>query len=251
MQVSVKRLFSGKAIGVIKTSRISRQTAESISALPPHAAHCPASRTSVCVAANLLPRELGHCSANWCHWPTKFPRRAEFPEYQSGRPGRAGPLHSPDERDLHKRRLRRRPQVECDGGPARVGQRRKPVPQESVGTTSNPAWHIVRRPHESSPCRSASFRHATWWSFKINGQRFSRRCGLGGVETIVEVRDGAYVDTLPPFGNEYSGAGERAGTYSVTVQRLGYRVWRNDGRRVREDECHVIPVRVNARLQTP
>ena len=74
---------------------------------------------------------------------------------------------------------------------------------------------------------------------------------LGGVETIVEVRDGAYVDTLPPFGpNEYSGAGERPGTYSVTVQRSGYRVWRRDGIRVREDECHVIPVRVNARLQT-
>ena len=73
---------------------------------------------------------------------------------------------------------------------------------------------------------------------------------LGGVETTVEVRDGAYVDTLSLFGNEYSGAGERPGTYSVTVQRSGYRVWRRDGIRVREDECHVIPVRVNARLQT-
>lgn len=48
---------------------------------------------------------------------------------------------------------------------------------------------------------------------------------LGGVETIVEVRDGAYVDTLPPFGNEYSGARERPGTYSVKELRLGYRVW--------------------------
>ena len=72
---------------------------------------------------------------------------------------------------------------------------------------------------------------------------------LGGVETIVEVRDGAYVDTLPPFGNEYSGAGERPGTYSVKVQRSGYRVWQSSGIRVREDDCHVIPVRVSARLQ--
>ena len=72
---------------------------------------------------------------------------------------------------------------------------------------------------------------------------------LTGAATIVEVRDGAYVDTLPDFGNEYSGAGERPGTYSVTVQRLGYRVWSRDGIRVREDECHVIPVRVTARLQ--
>ena len=73
---------------------------------------------------------------------------------------------------------------------------------------------------------------------------------LGGLETIVEIRDGAYVDTLPPFGpSEYSGAGERPGTYSVKVQRPGYRVWQGSGIRVREDECHVIPVRVNARLQ--
>ena len=73
---------------------------------------------------------------------------------------------------------------------------------------------------------------------------------LGGVQTVVEVRDGAYMETLPEiFPNEYSGAGERPGTYSVKVQRPGYRVWQNDGVRVRKDECHVIPVTVNARLQ--
>jgi hypothetical protein len=72
---------------------------------------------------------------------------------------------------------------------------------------------------------------------------------LAGAATIVEVRDGEYVDTLPDFGNEYSGAGERPGTYSVTVKRLGYLVWSRDDIRVREDECHVIPVRIHARLQ--
>jgi len=73
---------------------------------------------------------------------------------------------------------------------------------------------------------------------------------LGGSETIVEVRDGAYVDTLPPFGpSEYSGAGERPGTYSVKVQRSGYRVWQRDDIRVRKDECHVNNVRVEVRLQ--
>ena len=74
---------------------------------------------------------------------------------------------------------------------------------------------------------------------------------LGGVATIVEVRDGANVDTLPEMApNEYAGAGERPGTYSVKVLRSGYRVWQSDGVRVREDECHVIPVRINARLQS-
>lgn len=73
---------------------------------------------------------------------------------------------------------------------------------------------------------------------------------LGGSETMVEVRDGSFVDTLPAFGpSEYSGAGERPGTYSVKVQRAGYRLWQRDGVRVRKDECHVINVRVDVRLQ--
>jgi hypothetical protein len=73
---------------------------------------------------------------------------------------------------------------------------------------------------------------------------------LVGLETHVEIRDGAYVDTLEQMSpTEYLGAGERAGTYSVKVQRSGYRVWLSNGIRVREDECHVIPVRVNARIQ--
>ena len=73
---------------------------------------------------------------------------------------------------------------------------------------------------------------------------------LVGLETRVEIRDGAYVDTLEQMTpTEYLGAGERAGTYSVKVQRSGYRVWLSNGIRVREDECHVIPVQVNARIQ--
>ena len=73
---------------------------------------------------------------------------------------------------------------------------------------------------------------------------------LAGQETIVEVRDGAYVDTVPQATpTEYQGAGERPGTYSIKVQRQGFGVWQNAGIRVGEDECHVIPVLVNARLQ--
>jgi hypothetical protein len=73
---------------------------------------------------------------------------------------------------------------------------------------------------------------------------------LVGLETIVEARDGAYVDTLEQVSaSEYSDARERAGTYSVRVQRLGYRTWETNGIRVRQGECHVIPVRLNARLQ--
>ena len=73
---------------------------------------------------------------------------------------------------------------------------------------------------------------------------------LVGPETIVEVRDGSYVDTLMQgTATDYIGAGERPGTYSIKVQRPAYRVWQRGDIRVREDECHVIPVQVNVRLQ--
>ena len=73
---------------------------------------------------------------------------------------------------------------------------------------------------------------------------------LAGSGTLVEVRDGSYVDTLQQMSaTEYQGAGERPGTYTVMVQHQGYRPWQRNDIRVREDECHVIPVRVDARLE--
>jgi hypothetical protein len=68
------------------------------------------------------------------------------------------------------------------------------------------------------------------------------------------VRDGEYVETTEarvpsPDALFLQGAGERAGTYDVTVQKSGYQDWTRTGVRVREDECHVIPVQLDARLQ--
>jgi hypothetical protein len=42
---------------------------------------------------------------------------------------------------------------------------------------------------------------------------------------------------------------ERAGTYTVTVSRSGYRTWSRLNVEVTRDQCHVIPVRLTARLQ--
>lgn len=45
------------------------------------------------------------------------------------------------------------------------------------------------------------------------------------------------------------GAGERAGTYRVTVRKAGYADWVRTGVRVTEDECHVRQVELLARLK--
>jgi len=46
-----------------------------------------------------------------------------------------------------------------------------------------------------------------------------------------------------------STAGERKGTYDLTVRAPGYRTWTRNGVRVTADECHVHPVAITARLQ--
>ena len=44
-------------------------------------------------------------------------------------------------------------------------------------------------------------------------------------------------------------AGERPGTYDLTVRSPGYRDWTRTGVQVTADECHVLPVEITARLQ--
>jgi hypothetical protein len=67
------------------------------------------------------------------------------------------------------------------------------------------------------------------------------------------VRDGTYADTSDqlPFTEPLTlqAAGERSGTYTLTVEKSNYQDWTRTGVRVREDQCHVIPVRLAARLQ--
>lgn len=61
-------------------------------------------------------------------------------------------------------------------------------------------------------------------------------------------REGSYVDSVSAMGNFLSAAGERAGTYSVTIGRPGYSSFTQTNVVVNRDECHVIPVRLAARL---
>lgn len=68
--------------------------------------------------------------------------------------------------------------------------------------------------------------------------------------------DGAYADTLQLFPNvpphlplTLIGAVERPGVYTVVVRKSGYRDWIRAGVEVRHDGCHVITVKLEARLE--
>jgi len=68
--------------------------------------------------------------------------------------------------------------------------------------------------------------------------------GLSG-----NLQDGSYSEAMMAFGSDLVGAGERAGTYAVTVTATGYSEWSTSEVVVTADECHVIPVSLEPRLQ--
>lgn len=79
-----------------------------------------------------------------------------------------------------------------------------------------------------------------------------RATGLPVIEGIAgEVRDGSYVETMEVFfENQLVGAGERAGTYDVSVTALGYAPWSQQNVDVDKDECHVEQRTLTATLDS-
>jgi hypothetical protein len=75
-----------------------------------------------------------------------------------------------------------------------------------------------------------------------------------GAQLIAQ--DGAYADTVSYAPNRpdldaqpLRSAGERPGTYTVSVRKPGFFEWVRSGIVVTADECHVRPVALTARLQ--
>lgn len=77
------------------------------------------------------------------------------------------------------------------------------------------------------------------------------------VGALVTATDGDYADSAVTILLERPGvalvdlATERKGTYDVSVEKEGYRLWTRKDVRVRSDEsgCHVATVRLKAELQ--
>ncbi len=63
-------------------------------------------------------------------------------------------------------------------------------------------------------------------------------------ESILTLQDGNYEEVVTNSwdGLTLVGAGERPGTYTVTVEHPDYLTWSVSGLEVTADECHVIPV---------
>jgi hypothetical protein len=87
---------------------------------------------------------------------------------------------------------------------------------------------------------------------------------LGGsvpARASLVARSGSYVETKTEdraqlgagglFVLRFEAAGERAGTYDLTVRADGYADWVKTGVVVSEDECHVHTVSLTARMVRP
>ena len=69
-------------------------------------------------------------------------------------------------------------------------------------------------------------------------------------------REGTYADSMSLPANRadldsksLSAANERAGTYTVTVRKPGYREWTRSNVQVEQEVCHVRTVRLTALMQ--
>lgn len=67
----------------------------------------------------------------------------------------------------------------------------------------------------------------------------------------VIAKDGSYEEQLVLFegGNNFIGAGERAGTYTIEITSVDYQDIATDPVEVAEDECHVVPKSIEIFLQ--
>jgi hypothetical protein len=69
----------------------------------------------------------------------------------------------------------------------------------------------------------------------------------------VKAIDGTYQELLelvPSLEYAFVGAGERAGTYVITITKAGYQTYTSAPIVVTRDECHVIPQSLTVNLQS-
>ena len=70
----------------------------------------------------------------------------------------------------------------------------------------------------------------------------------GAVLTLIDSSGTEIMEEAPSQTGQYYGAGERPGTYVLTVQAAGYQETSQQNIVVTSDECHVIPVHLDIQM---
>ncbi len=88
------------------------------------------------------------------------------------------------------------------------------------------------------------------YAYGVSATVTDARTGRTISGAVLTLTDGAYTETMQPFpSGGYVGAGERAGTYTLTTVADGYVSKTIEDIVVTADVCHVIGVHVDVRLE--
>lgn len=87
--------------------------------------------------------------------------------------------------------------------------------------------------------------------YGVNSSVTDARTGAAITNARLTLTEGTYSEEMTrfPANNDYVGAGERAGTYTLTAEASGYVTKVIPGIVVTADECHVTGVRVDVQLE--
>lgn len=99
-------------------------------------------------------------------------------------------------------------------------------------------------------CRSGGAACTLLYAYGVSATVTDVATGAPITKATLTLTDGSYQETMQSFGDgEYVGAGERAGTYTLTATAPGYQGRVITDIVVTADQCHVIGVHVDVQLQ--
>src|SRR5438876_6759286 len=88
------------------------------------------------------------------------------------------------------------------------------------------------------------------FAYGVSSSVTNAATGAPITNATLTLQDGDYTEVMQSFPTgDYVGAGERAGTYTLTAQAPGFETKTIEGIVVTQGECHVNGVRVDVALQ--
>lgn len=83
------------------------------------------------------------------------------------------------------------------------------------------------------------------FAYGVNAEVTNAQSGAAISGATLTLRDGTYIEVMQSVtAGDYFGAGERKGTYTLTVSATGFQPVTVENIVVQSDPCHVIPVTV-------
>ena len=115
-----------------------------------------------------------------------------------------------------------------------------------LATTALPIQNCIQTIRNQVPGQKAC---TDLYAYGVSADVTNASTGVPVTHATLPLRDGAYTEVMQNFPTgDYVGAGERAGTYTLTAEANGFVSQTIDNIVVTAGECHVNGVRVDIQL---